>query len=862
MAGKNIAPGLKSNAVRNSTGGAERAPRAAMRGQSGTEFLLMFAVGLAFVTGAFVIGSVYSQESLGAAQAQDAVNRLSQGADYVYTLGPNSKEYIDVYFPRELSSVNASGKRLLFKLDGSGGGTVDFFANTKAELIDAMPKTWGQQKILVQYLPSGKVLLGEAGLACSPSYINGANNTAYDVTITNVLDTQISGISAVLEGSITQTATAIETPPDTELDPGESTTAVVRFNTGGAPSGTYGGDLLVTSGNGTCVTSLTLQVGGASSCHALCRSAGYAQGECRADASACQANNEDNNNPSFNSACAPQVCCCGPSTDTLGPIVTNYTVSNANITLNTTINATCDDTLTGNHNVVEGVACKGLFSGSTCIGTAYQMIPVSALNTVRNFTVDVGPLPGGQNCIPVKCKDSLGNWPALPGGSCFVVTSPDTQGPFIATMASTSVANLAFTAVNVTGIALEMPVIGSNATVAGCYVKVNPTGPMPGLGSCPSWSSATPTSPSTYSTSRTQNFKAELGTLGTGKVHKVCAYCKDSIGNCGEAYFETNTSTYCLSIGVPTPDVIIAIEDAPSMYSQYITIVSDNSLVWTKNQTPTLVKSLTFNQLAGTGRIGLNLTLSGGAGQTCRTKYDIKVGGSTIPNGTSTVALTCSGSPCSAPFNILNSTNLGTFPTPFILDLYLNISGGGACNVSNTAFYFEQTRMNAAKDAAKGFVDITDNNSLVGLITYAGGSTGCLVNGNHPRLMGETPVNNKTAIKNDIDSISGTCGGGGAGGIKIQNALTSSTSILSEILAYGRNGSARAGIVLADAPGSASDTYTSATICRNNKIVIYTIGFASADQTELENAALLTGGKYYFVPDGATLKSIFKTIGT
>ena len=77
------------------------------------EQLIVIGVAIAFTAIIFFFASSYSADSLRVAQAQDSVDRLAAAADYVYSLGPNSKDYVTVYLPEDLSHINVSGDRIL-----------------------------------------------------------------------------------------------------------------------------------------------------------------------------------------------------------------------------------------------------------------------------------------------------------------------------------------------------------------------------------------------------------------------------------------------------------------------------------------------------------------------------------------------------------------------------------------------------------------------------------------------------------------------------------------------------------------------------------------------------------------------------
>ncbi len=324
-----------------------------MKAQASFEQLIVIAIALAFISVSFFIAANYSADSTRISQAEDAVQRLAAGADHVYALGPNTKEYVTVYLPEDMVGINASGKRILLTLRTSSGGTTDIFAYTKGDLISALPPNRGKQKILVEYLSSGKISLGEAGLSCSPSLITrvlDAGGTGSDtVTITNHADYNVTGIAANDTGA-SSLVSATQPPP--AINQGENGTFTVNYNIpSNQAGGTYGAIVTVNSGNdGSCISQVTLHVNGNSSCPALCASQGYSNGNCRALPSECVSNSEDYK-PGNDYACTAPThnCCCFPTGDLWGPLVTYISSLPVNATQSTpvTIDAICNDSSTG-----------------------------------------------------------------------------------------------------------------------------------------------------------------------------------------------------------------------------------------------------------------------------------------------------------------------------------------------------------------------------------------------------------------------------------------------------------------------------------------------------------------------------------
>lgn len=305
-----------------------------MKAQASMEQLIVIGVALAFVAIAFYFASSYSSDSVKIAQSEDAVGRLAAGADYVYSLGPNSKEYVTVYLPQDIQATDINGSRILFRLRTSSGIT-DVFANSKAELIGSLPSYRGKQKILIQYLPSGKVSIGEAGLICTPSTliasINGSGQGPIVLTVTNVADYRVTGLTASTSGAAAQFLYITSFGPG-ELDPEGNAVALGSYNVPpGTASGIYGGAVDIESANdGSCSMQVTLHVTGAETCGGQCTTLGYTSGVCVETPGTCIFSGGDHR-PEFDDTCTvppDSLCCCSPTQDVLGPLATNLAVAN------------------------------------------------------------------------------------------------------------------------------------------------------------------------------------------------------------------------------------------------------------------------------------------------------------------------------------------------------------------------------------------------------------------------------------------------------------------------------------------------------------------------------------------------------
>lgn len=784
-------------------------------GQSSLELLVMFGMAMAFVVAAFTIATGYSQDSIGISQAQDAADRLANGADYVYTLGPNSKEYATIYLPQEIEMMNISGNRVLFKLQTSSG-IVDIYATTKGQVINALPQARGKQKVLIQYLPSGKVLIGEAGLYCAPSMItkafNAGDSDSATITITNNADYDATGISAQLSGSASQVASI--TQPPQEIGSMANGTMDVDFSVPESQqSGVYAGEVVVNSDNGSCVAQLSVQVNGATSCPSQCNSQGYSDGTCRASQSACIASGEDYWG-AFDASCSGGTprCCCGPTQDALGPIVTyiNHTPQNASSSDNITVFATCNDSAAGNSYItnatmqVDGGAFAPMAASSGAFGTA----------PVQGVQLMIGTQYAGQHIAGVKCTDSANNAGPL-AYYYFNVTMGDLIGPIVTYMNHSDAFPTTLANITENGTASDAYV--GNNNIIGCYMRLDAGDWIP-----------VNASDGAYDTP-TESFGRNFGQMSVG-LHTIYSYCMDARNNSGGIFNDT--------FGVTSADIIVIIDKSGSM-AEPITYEADSSQETTTSPSFTKIKSVTVgikNGDAANTSVQLRGSTTG-----CGVFYEARKGADVLASGNTT-------STSYATF--AKPISLAAYSTPIALDLYVkrNISGCTAY-VRNFNVTQNPTKMNAAKAAAKVFVDLMDESSKGALVSYStSASTGLT-------LMGMGTAENKTTLKNGIDALSP--GGNTCIECGLDNGVTE------EISSRSRYPEAvRVMVLLTDGQGNVGNTVNGAVYARNNNVTVYTIGLGNdVDSTELTNVALLTYGKYYFAPDAATLMYIYQHIG-
>lgn len=786
-----------------------------MKAQASLEQLVVIATSLAFVSIAFYIAASYSADSAKIAQARDAVDRLVGSADHVYALGPNSKEYVSVYLPEDLAGTNVSGKSISTRVYTTGGST-DVFASSKADLVGSLPRYRGRQRILVEYLQSGKVRIGEAGLSCSPSTltkaINAGESASDSITIANTADYNITGINASLSGG--DGLLSIGTPPASLLEGGNGSLSVSYSIPAGYASGVHGAIVTVESGNdGSCTSQITININGVINCANLCAAQGYTAGSCRAAAQDCVANGEDYR-PENDATCdagAPK-CCCWPSADEQGPLVTAMnSTQNATTSTNVSVNITCDDTTRGS-SYIKGADIQLDFGAWT---PASPTSGAFSTAVVQGAYAQFGQLPAGQHIAIARCTDTS-NKTGPVAYHYFNVTMGDEIGPIVTMMNHSD--PYPTTLANITEMGTATELYTGNANIAECYVKVDHG----------DWL-AVPAADGAYN-SPTESFSYNIGQMVTG-MHSVYGYCIDALGNMGGIHNDT--------FGVSAADMMLIMDRSGSM-AWTITNASDISEHSTGSSSFTLVKSLTVAVKNGDSA---NVTVEMYASKSgCTAAFEARVGGVVIASGSRT---STSYGAVIAPVDVTN------YSAPYTVDLYMKKIYGSSCTVYNRNFNLWQlpTKMVSAQRAANTFVDLVSNSSQMGLVSYSGSASTVRT----LALMNSTA--NRTALKNSINGLvpsGSTC---------IECGLDNAVNEL--ISSRGRYPEAvRVAILLTDGVGNVGDSVAGAVYARDNNVKVFTIGLGDdVDPTELTNIALLTYGKYYYAPDDATLQYIYQHIG-
>lgn len=786
-------------------------------GQASLEQLIVIGLALSFVVISFYLASAYSTDSLRISQGQDAVERISAGVDYVYTLGPNSRDYVTVFMPDDIRLLNISGTRMVMTV-GTTSGQTDIYANTKANLVGALPTTPGRQKVLIQYLPDGTVSIGEAGLACTPVLItrtlNASQSASDTITITNNAQFNVSGITANVTGGAGMIFVSV-LPPN-QLSEGQEGTMGIGFDVpANQPTGIYAAYAAVSSGNdGSCITQITLAVAGTSSCSALCASQGYSSGSCRADQSACVSAGEDYF-ASFNSSCSggSPSCCCGPTVDVWGPLVTsmNHTPQNASASQNITISAVCNDTSTGGSFIqyAQIQMDGGTFENMSVLDGA-----LSDEQSEDMFRIFSGLSPG-QHVVGARCTDTANNTGPL-AYYYFNLSMADIAGPIIVSLTHSDPYPTTLADILENGTATE-EYTGNNDVVA-CNLKIDSG----------DWMNVSADDGAYDSVE--ERFSYQVGQLDSG-LHSIYAYCVDGLGNVGGIYNDT--------FGVTAADIMLILDESGSM-DETIVNAQNNSVGSTTSASWTLVKTLPVTAKTGDlANVSAELQASTSG---CTVQFEARVGSDVIASGSRT-------STSYGTVTVL--ADISAASAPYTVDLYLLKNYSGSCTARNRNFRLVQgqKKMDAAENASKIFVDISSNSTQEGLVSFATTAT------TRVTMMTLGSEANRTALKNAIAALSPTtstciqCGLTNA-----VNELISSRSRFPEAV--------RVAVLLTDGQGNVGNSVTGATYARQNNVTVYTIGFGDdVNVTELENIALLTNGAAYFAYDYETLAYIFQHIG-
>ncbi len=343
--------------------------RGARKGQASMEQLILAAIGIAFIAVLFYFSFNIASDSVRVSQARDMVQKLSNSADYMYSLGPGSSEYVSIYAPEGILLTGITNNTVHVRISLSSGES-DLFIEGKPALIGEIPTSPGPHNVLVTHLDSHKVMFGNTVLSCSPhsltmNFIQGQNGTG-SILVRNIGEYGVSSINAVSDGNLADIMQFSQ--PASTLDPEENSSISLTFTIPQVKkTGSYSTMILVSG-------------------------------------------DIDKNGTRFIAECASTVTAViGRSRppDGDGPIITaiRHNPRNPTIFSTTTIRATADETTTGGGYIA---LCELELDGS---GIWNVMEPTDgAYNDIKEVvTYSINPLPEGPHTVRVRCIDDEWN---------------------------------------------------------------------------------------------------------------------------------------------------------------------------------------------------------------------------------------------------------------------------------------------------------------------------------------------------------------------------------------------------------------------------------------------------------------------
>lgn len=438
-----------------------------LRGQSSLENMIMLGMGLSVALVFFYFAAGMLDESIQGAQAKDAVNRIAREVDYVHALAPGTARYVDFTIPQGAQLVEITDRRVHMQLSLRGGLT-DFYANTQEDMVGKIALQPGPARVIVKHLESGNVLVGNKELALDPMllefYLQRATSADGRINVTNAGagERNLTGIHAYVLGDI---GGFVEiTQPAEELSPWENSSIEVAVSIPpGTPFGNYYGSIMANSTEGSwdeTAVNIIVRGGPPQSCALNPPSANVSLESTQAFESSCyDAVGYGTSCPNLEWASdagamiPPQsptvstmyvdrigtyvsasygVFNCSASIfypDPYGPSVTGlsfYPPSPMNLTetLNIVVNATGDDTATGNHRIK---ACRV----NVDWGTWAAMNPVDGAydSSVEKVVKGIGGnYTAGWHTIYVQCQDEYNNWGAASQTDFYL---SDRRGPVV-----------------------------------------------------------------------------------------------------------------------------------------------------------------------------------------------------------------------------------------------------------------------------------------------------------------------------------------------------------------------------------------------------------------------------------------------
>jgi uncharacterized protein (UPF0333 family) len=123
-----------------------------MRGQTAFEYLVIVIIILGFLVPVWLYVSQVQNESseqLSLTYAKNAVKKIAENADLVYSQRLGAKVRVGIYVPSGVESINITGKTVIMRIY-SFSGTSDVFETSMANLNGTLPASPGFYWVLIE----------------------------------------------------------------------------------------------------------------------------------------------------------------------------------------------------------------------------------------------------------------------------------------------------------------------------------------------------------------------------------------------------------------------------------------------------------------------------------------------------------------------------------------------------------------------------------------------------------------------------------------------------------------------------------------------------------------------------------------
>lgn len=127
------------------------------------EQLFTVALGITFVGVIFAFVYLMSVDSVRATQAKGVVEAVARTADFVYSLGPGSRDSFNAMMPDGMRQTNIIGKTVLIRI-GLSSGDSDIFSQSKYNMTGSLGSSPGLQLVTVSCCdPEGALVVNSTG---------------------------------------------------------------------------------------------------------------------------------------------------------------------------------------------------------------------------------------------------------------------------------------------------------------------------------------------------------------------------------------------------------------------------------------------------------------------------------------------------------------------------------------------------------------------------------------------------------------------------------------------------------------------------------------------------------------------------